>query len=59
MPFTDIGAQWPIIVILLAGSLVGAWVGAEWATRLTSESLYRVIAVLLVLIAVCLAAGLI
>jgi uncharacterized membrane protein YfcA len=29
----------------------GAWVGAEWATRLKSETLYRVIAVLLVIIA--------
>jgi hypothetical protein len=42
------GAHWPIIVNLLAGSLIGAWVGADWATRLRSESLYRVIAVLLV-----------
>ena len=49
--FATIGAHWPIIVNLLAGSLVGAWVGAEWATRLKSETLYRVIAVLLVVIA--------
>jgi uncharacterized membrane protein YfcA len=38
-------------VNLLAGSLIGAWVGAEWATRLKSKTLYRVIAVLLVIIA--------
>jgi len=31
--------------------LLGAWTGAEWATRLESETLYRVIAVLLVVIA--------
>jgi len=49
--FAEIGAQWPIIVNLLAGSLIGAWVGAEWASRLKSETLYRVIAVLLVVIA--------
>lgn len=49
--FADIGTHWPIIVNLLAGSLIGAWVGAEWATRLKSETLYRVIAVLLVIIA--------
>jgi uncharacterized membrane protein YfcA len=49
--FAELGAQWPIIVNLLAGSLIGAWVGASWATRLKSETLYRVIAVLLVLIA--------
>ena len=51
VPFAEIGAHWPIIVNLLAGSLIGAWVGAEWATRLKSETLYRVIAVLLVVIA--------
>ena len=49
--FANIGAHWPIIVNLLAGSLIGAWVGAEWATRLKSETLYRVIAVLLAVIA--------
>jgi uncharacterized protein len=49
--FAELGAQWPIIVNLLAGSLTGAWVGASWATRLKSETLYRIIAALLVLIA--------
>lgn len=42
---------WPICATLLTGSLVGAWVGADWATRLRSETLYRIIAVLLVIIA--------
>jgi uncharacterized membrane protein YfcA len=51
VPFSDVEAHWPIIVNLLAGSLLGAWAGAEWATRLKSESLYRIIAVLLVTIA--------
>lgn len=51
VPFAEIGAHWSTIVNLLAGSLIGAWVGAEWATRLKSETLYRVIAVLLVIIA--------
>jgi uncharacterized membrane protein YfcA len=51
VPFSDVGAHWPIIVNLLAGSLLGAWAGAEWATRLKSESLYRIIAVLLIIIA--------
>jgi uncharacterized protein len=51
VPFSDIGSHWPIIVNLLGGSLAGAWVGAGWATRLKSETLYRVIAVLLVIIA--------
>jgi len=51
VPFAAVASSWPIIVNLLAGSLAGAWVGAGWATRLKSETLYRVIAVLLVLIA--------
>ena len=51
VPFGEIAGHWAVIVNLLAGSLLGAWTGAEWATRLTSETLYRVIAVLLVVIA--------
>ena len=48
VPFDAVAAHWPVIVNLLAGSLLGAWFGAGWATRLRSETLYRVIAVLLV-----------
>jgi uncharacterized membrane protein YfcA len=44
-----------VVVNLLAGSLIGAWMGAAWATRMRSATLYRVLAVLLVLIAVALA----
>jgi uncharacterized protein len=44
-----------IVINLLAGSLVGAWIGADLATRLATATLYRVIAVLLVLIALVLA----
>lgn len=51
VPFAEIGTHWPIIVNLLAGSLVGAYVGASWATRLKSETLYKIIAALLVVIA--------
>jgi uncharacterized membrane protein YfcA len=57
VPFGQIASYWPIIVNLLAGSLLGAWFGAGWATRLKSETLYRVIAVLLVLIAAVLVLG--
>jgi uncharacterized membrane protein YfcA len=57
VPLADVAAHWPIIVNLLAGSLVGAWVGASWAVRLRSNTLYRVIAALLVLIAVVLLLG--
>lgn len=51
VPFSEIFAHWPILLNLLAGSLIGAWIGAGWALRLRSETLYKVIAVLLVLIA--------
>ncbi|WP_426037214.1 TSUP family transporter, partial [Cypionkella sp. TWP1-2-1b2] len=44
VPFDQVAAHWPIIVNLLAGSLAGAWCGAGWATRLKSETLYKVIA---------------
>jgi uncharacterized protein len=57
VPFASVAAHWPIIVNLLAGSLLGAWFGAGWATRLASQTLYRVIAGLLVGIAVVLAVG--
>lgn len=55
--FTAIAGHWMVIANLLAGSLLGAWVGAAWATRLRSETLYRVIAVLLVAIAGVLLVG--
>jgi uncharacterized protein len=51
VPFGEVLSHWTIVANLLAGSLVGAWIGADWATRLRSETLYRVIAVLLVVIA--------
>jgi len=54
VPYADVAEHWTIIVNLLAGSLVGAWLGATWATRMRSRTLYRVLAVLLVLIAVTL-----
>ena len=57
VPFGVVAAHWPIIVNLLAGSLIGAWFGAGWATRLKSQTLYRVIAIMLGLIAVVLLFG--
>lgn len=55
--FAEIATNWPIILNLLAGSLLGAWVGADWAVRLRSETLYRVLAVLMVGIAAVLLFG--
>jgi uncharacterized membrane protein YfcA len=57
VPIASVVANWPIIVNLLAGSLLGAWFGAGWATRLASQALYRVIAVLLLAIACVLVLG--
>mgnify|MGYP006296339841 FL=1 len=57
VPLAEIAANWPIVVNLLAGSLAGAWLGAGWATQLHSETLHRVLAVLLVLIAAVLLVG--
>lgn len=51
VPLGDVASHWPVIANLLGGSLLGAWFGAGWATRLKSETLYKVIAVLLVGIA--------
>ncbi len=58
VPGSEVAAQWPVVLNLLAGSLLGAWLGAGWATRLRSDALHRVIAVLLVTIAAVLLAGL-
>lgn len=46
-----------VILNLLAGSLLGAWFGAGWAIKLKSKTLYRVIAVLLIAIAILLMFG--
>ena len=51
----DVGEHWWIVANLLAGSLVGAWLAAGWATRLNTRTLHRVLALLLVAIALVLA----
>ena len=57
IPFSAIAEQLHIVANLLAGSLVGAWCGASWAMRLRSETLYKVIAIMLVIIAAVLLVG--
>jgi uncharacterized membrane protein YfcA len=57
VPIPDVLAQWPVLLNLLAGSLVGAYIGAGWAIRLHSQTFYRVIACLLVAIAAVLYLG--
>lgn len=48
IPWSAVFAQWAVVVNLLAGSLVGAWLGAHYATRMKAEWLNRVIFVLLI-----------
>jgi uncharacterized membrane protein YfcA len=56
VPIADIGSEWSAVLNLLAGSLVGAWLGASWATRMKTATLYRVLGVLLLFLAVVFAA---
>jgi uncharacterized membrane protein YfcA len=57
VPFSDVAPHWLIVVNLLIGSLLGAWLGATWATHMRAARLYRVLAGLLALIAVVLVAN--
>jgi uncharacterized membrane protein YfcA len=57
VPWGLVRDHWTTAVNVLAGSIAGAWFGADWATRLRSETLGRVIAALLVLIAAVLLLG--
>lgn len=51
VPGQEIAANWASIVNLLGGSLVGAWLGAGWATKLSNRRLYQVISIMLLAIA--------
>lgn len=51
VPLEVVAEHWPVVLNLLAGSVLGAWLGAGWAMHLRSGGLYRLIAVLLVVIA--------
>ncbi|GAA1399398.1 sulfite exporter TauE/SafE family protein [Pseudonocardia kongjuensis] len=54
VPYAALAPLWPVAVNLLVGSLIGAWVGASWATRMRTATLYKVLAALLVLMAAAL-----
>jgi len=41
----------------LSGSLIGAWLGAGWATKIKSQTLFKTISILLLLIAIALFFG--
>lgn len=55
VPLNDVADHWWIAANLLAGSMVGAWAAAGWATRMHSRTLHRTLALLLAAIAVVLA----
>ncbi|SFY33508.1 sulfite exporter TauE/SafE family protein [Azotobacter vinelandii] len=57
VPVDEIASHWSIAVNLLSGSLLGAWLGAGWAMKMKSQTLYRILAVLLVFIAIVLVFG--
>lgn len=54
IPPAEVTPYWYVVVNLLIGSLIGAWVGANWATKIATKTLYRVLAILLIAIAVVL-----
>jgi uncharacterized protein len=57
IPLAEVLSHWSIILNLLVGSLVGDWVGASFAVRIKQEGLYKIIAILLVVIAAVLLVG--
>jgi uncharacterized membrane protein YfcA len=57
VPWGLVREHWTTAANVLAGSIAGAWFGADWATRLRSETLGRVIAALFVVIAAALLLG--
>ena len=54
IPYDELSPHWNVVLNLLAGSVLGAWTGATAATRIRTPTLYRVLAVLLALVAVVL-----
>ncbi len=57
VPLEQLLAHANIVLTLLAGSLAGAWFGADWTTKLKSHVLHRILSVLLVAIAFVLVFG--
>ena len=51
VPLDLLTPHWSVVLNLLGGSVAGAWVGATWATKMRSATLYKVLSALLVLIA--------
>ncbi|MBY6349019.1 sulfite exporter TauE/SafE family protein [Rhodococcoides corynebacterioides] len=51
VPLDLLTPHWSVVLNLLGGSVAGARVGATWATKMRSATLYKVLSALLVLIA--------
>ncbi|OYV30509.1 MAG: permease [Thiomonas sp. 20-64-9] len=56
VPLAALLPHWPVVLNLLAGSLLGAWWAAGWAMRLPHKTLDGVLLVLLILLACTMAA---
>jgi len=57
IPFNELWNHADVVAILLSGSLIGAWIGTGAATRLKSQVLCKIIAILLIFIAIVLFFG--
>lgn len=51
IPWTDIVLRYGIIINILSGSLIGAWIGAHYATKMKTVILDRLIMILLIALA--------
>lgn len=51
IPWLDVFSSWTIILNILSGSLIGAWIGAHYATKMRSVVLDRLIMFLLIALA--------
>lgn len=54
IPLQTLLGYWSAVLNLLAGSIIGAWVAADWATKVHSKTLQKTIALLLLFIALVL-----
>lgn len=57
IPFEALISSWDVAFNILCGSLVGAWMGASWAIKMKSRTLYQTLAIMLIFIAVVLLFG--
>lgn len=51
IPWSDVVASYGVILNILSGSLIGAWTGAHYATKMKTQMLDRLIMILLIALA--------